>query len=39
MKDKNSQISLEVTEREFDQQYPHLIREIPNAIILINENS
>ena len=39
MKDKNSQISLEVTEREFDAQYPHLIREIPNAIILINESS
>ena len=39
MKDKNSQISLEVTEREFDEQYPHLIREIPNAIILINESS
>ena len=37
--DKNSQISLEVTEREFDAQYPHLIRKIPNAIILINESS
>jgi hypothetical protein len=39
MKDKNSQIRLEVTEREFDAQYPHLIREIPNATILINESS
>ena len=39
MSDKNSQISLEITEREFDAQYPHLIREIPNAIILINESS
>ena len=37
--DKNSQISLEITEREFDEQYPHLIREIPNSIILINESS
>ena len=37
--DKNSQISLEITEREFDEQYPHLIREIPNSIILINERS
>jgi len=39
MSDKNSQISLEITEREFDEQYPHLIREIPNDIILINESS
>ena len=36
--EENTQITLEIIEREFDAQYPHLIREIPKSVILINES-
>ena len=37
--EENTQITLEIIEREFDAQYPHLIREIPKSAILIDESS
>ena len=36
--EENTQITLEIIEREFDAQYPHLIREIPKSVILIDES-
>ena len=36
--EENTQITLEIIEREFDVQYPHLIREIPESIISIDES-
>jgi len=37
--EENTQITLEIIEREFDAQYPHLIRQIPESVILIEQNS
>ena len=37
--EENTQITLEIIEREFDAQYPHLIREIPKSVILIDDSS
>ena len=37
--EENTQITLEIIEREFDAQYPHLIRQIPESVILIDESS
>ena len=36
--EENTEITLEIIEREFDAQYPHLIREIPKSVILIDES-
>ncbi len=36
--EENTQLTLEIIEREFDLQYPHLIREIPESIISIDES-
>ena len=36
--EENTQLTLEIIEREFDVQYPHLIREIPESIISIDES-
>ena len=36
--EENTQITLEIMEREFGEQYPHLIREIPKSVILIDES-
>ena len=36
--EENTQITLEIIEREFDAQYPHLIRDIPKSVILIDES-
>ena len=36
--EENTQITLKIIEREFDAQYPHLIREIPKSVILIDES-
>ena len=35
----NSKINLFMMNREFDMQYPHLIREIPSSVLLIKDNS
>ena len=37
--DDNSKINLFMMNREFDVQYPHLIREIPNSVLPIKDNS
>ena len=35
----NSKINLFMMNREFDMQYPHLIREIPSSVLPIKDNS
>ena len=35
----NSKINLFMMNREFNMQYPHLIREIPSSVLLIKDNS
>jgi|TARA_B110000438_G_scaffold34420_1_gene34239 hypothetical protein len=35
----NSKINLFMMNREFNVQYPHLIREIPSSVLLIKDNS
>jgi hypothetical protein len=35
----NSIIDLFMMNREFDLQYPHLIREIPNSVLPMENNS
>ena len=35
----NSKINLFMMNREFNVQYPHLIREIPTSVLLIKDNS
>jgi hypothetical protein len=39
MEDENQKIELIIMDREYDVQYPHLIRKIPESIPTIKVNS